>query len=189
MTVKTRIPLAKARALAAQLVLDLGPYTERIMVAGSIRREKPDIGDVELLYVPRYEQAGQVSLFDGLQQQDMMDVHLRESIRVGVFAKRLNAKNTPIGYGELNKYLVHRQTGIAVDIFATEARNWGMALIVRTGPAEFNVNLMARLKQTGYQGHAYGGATDGNNEEIELPDEHAVFQLAGWDYIQPERRG
>ena len=49
----TRIALMEATGLAGELVALLQPACERIEIAGSIRRQRPDVGDVELVVVPR----------------------------------------------------------------------------------------------------------------------------------------
>lgn len=46
---KTKQPLAVAAAIAAALVAELTPYCERIEVAGSVRRGKAQVGDLEVL--------------------------------------------------------------------------------------------------------------------------------------------
>jgi len=51
-----RVPLADARVIAESLMAALGPGCERIEIAGSIRRGRPDVGDIELVAIPRIEQ-------------------------------------------------------------------------------------------------------------------------------------
>ena len=52
MTAKSRHPLDLAEVTAAVLVKLLAPACERIEVAGSVRRGRLDVGDIELLAVP-----------------------------------------------------------------------------------------------------------------------------------------
>lgn len=72
------------------------------------------------------------------------------------------------------------------------APNWGMGLLVRTGPREFNIRVMARLKALGHQGHAYAGVTldayKHSRREVDCPTEQAVFDVLGWEYIEPGKR-
>ena len=96
-------------------------------------------------------------------------------------------------YGPKNKLLVHVKSGIGVDIFSTDAENWGMALLIRTGSREFNIRVMARLKQLGMSGHAYpkpgqGAITSSSGADIFCPDEDIVFRNLGWAYLPPEKR-
>ncbi|MDP2662775.1 MAG: hypothetical protein Q8R28_18830, partial [Dehalococcoidia bacterium] len=186
-TTKNRIPLADALLVANGLRTNLAPSSEYMVIAGSIRRRRPDIGDIELLYVPRFEPIGQSNLFGKMEMADLVDVELRRMMTQGVLGKRLNVNGNPIGYGDRNKALVHVASGIGVDIFSTTAEYWGMALVVRTGPAEWNQAMMTAFLRRGMQGHAYAGVSRGG-KEIECPTEESVFALLGLPYLEPWER-
>ena len=49
---KTKRPLADAERIAAAIVADLAPFCARIQVAGSVRRRKEAVGDIELVAIP-----------------------------------------------------------------------------------------------------------------------------------------
>ena len=51
MSDKQRWPAAIARKVADELVEALTPRCEQICIAGSLRRGKPDVGDIEILYI------------------------------------------------------------------------------------------------------------------------------------------
>jgi hypothetical protein len=55
---KTQRPLAEAERIAASIVADLAPSCARIQVAGSVRRHKQVVGDIEMVAIPRYAPAG-----------------------------------------------------------------------------------------------------------------------------------
>ena len=173
-----RWPLAEALGVAQELVGLLSPACERIVIAGSCRRLKPNVGDIELLCVPKPS--------DSLLFTDEVDRVLKTELRGGSLYYRPNIKGK-FTYGPLNKLLIHRASGIPVDIFSTTEKNWGMALVRTTGPAEFNIRMMARFKQLGMAGHAYGGITTPSGE-VDCPDEETVFKVLGWPYAAPEDR-
>ena len=52
-----RLSLQQARGLARHIVCELKPYCRRIRVAGSIRRRKETIGDIELVVIPKCQPA------------------------------------------------------------------------------------------------------------------------------------
>ena len=83
---------------------------------------------------------------------------------------------------------MHLSSGIPLDLFSTDERNFGMSWVVRTGPADFNKRMMLRFLQLHMKGHAYGGVTSSSGEEIDCPDEETVFRNLGWPYIPPEGR-
>jgi len=164
--------LEKASAIAKDLVYYLTPGVNRITIAGSIRRQKSQVGDIELLVIPR---------------ANYLDKILDDLMVQGILAMRLNKRGYRM-YGPKNKLMVHLPSGMAVDLFSTTEANWGMALFVRTGPKEWNIRAMSRFRELGMQGHAYGGVTDEEGNEVDCPDEQSVFRLLGWPYVPPERR-
>jgi DNA polymerase/3'-5' exonuclease PolX len=179
--VKQRHPLIEAEAVAQELRAILGPACQQFEVAGSIRRRLPEVGDIELLCVPGpggSQLLGACSLLD----QEILGL-----IETGVLAYRLDQRGRRT-FGPWNKYLVHRPSGIPLDIFSTTVQNWGMSLLVRTGPREWNIKVMSRFKALGMRGHAYGGVTDGHGSELTCPSESGVFKLLGWQFLEPESR-
>ena len=44
--------LEKARAIASEVVKRLSPYCQRIEVAGSVRRKKAQVNDIDLVLIP-----------------------------------------------------------------------------------------------------------------------------------------
>ena len=176
---KPRFPLAEAEAVAKELVVLLAPACEREpVIAGSIRRRKPDVGDIDLVVIPKAAESafGIDALYEGL----------RRLITNGILIERLN-KRDRVTWGLLNKAMVHIPTGIPVDIYSTTPENWGMTMVVRTGPAWRNIRMMAWFKQLGMAGHASAGVTKGG-VEMPCPDEETVYRLLGWPYTQPEKR-
>ena len=183
-TAKTRTwPLAQATEVAEELITLLRPACERIEVAGSIRRKKKLVGDVELLVIPKGTIQSPLWL-----EREALDRGVLELITRGLVALRLNKKGAST-FGPLNKLLVHVPSGIGVDLFSTTAENFGMAWVVRTGPKEFNIKMMSRFKELGCQGHAYAGITNQDGKETDCPDEETVFRLLGWRFRAPEERG
>jgi DNA polymerase/3'-5' exonuclease PolX len=54
---QARWPAAIARKVADELVQALTPRCEQICIAGSLRRGKAEVGDIEILYIPRLGQS------------------------------------------------------------------------------------------------------------------------------------
>jgi len=185
---QTRWPLLQASTIAQDMMDLLETSCERLAVAGSIRRRKPDVGDCELLAIPRLGQATDLwgKGINPLERVSLLDYRVVQLIKMGVLAYRLDVRGRKT-FGPLNKLLMHMASGIPVDLFSTTAQHWGMALLVRTGPKEFNVRVMSRFKELGMAGHAYGGVTV-NQAEAPCPNEVDVFNLLGWQFIPPERR-
>ena len=66
MSTSTRIPLEYAWAMSAALIDLLHPGYLQIEVADSIRRGKPDVGDIEIVCQPIIATLTQSTLFGGL---------------------------------------------------------------------------------------------------------------------------
>ena len=187
MTTKQRHDLQYARVVAEDLVRLLGPYCTRIEIAGSMRRQRPDVGDIELLCISKVTSVA--DLFGDIATNCyMLDEALETIVEdATVLQKRLDKRGRAT-FGEQNKLMVHVPSGIPVDVFSASEENWGMSQLVRTGPSDFNVRVMARFKALGMKGHAYGGVTDPEGNEIACPDEETVFRLLGWPLMPPEER-
>ena len=175
---EVRYPYAVALPVAERLRELLAPACERIIIAGSVRREKPDVGDVELVAIPK--PAPSAWFNDGL------DTYLQAMLGAGTLSYRLNKKGS-IQYGPSNKFLTDVASGIPVDIFTADARNYGIALMVRTGPADLNVRMMSHFKAIGFKGYIYG-VRNRQGEEQDCETEEQVFRLLGWPFKQPKER-
>ena len=64
-----------------------------------------------------------------------------------------------------------------------------MAMVVRTGPADFCRVMMSRFIDLGMAGHAYGGVTGRDGQTLGCPTEERVFELLGWEWQEPQVRG
>ena len=178
-TIKHRWRLDACRTVAERLVDRLAPACERITIAGSVRRARPDPADIELLCVPRMD----YSLIFGA---DLLDAAVKQAVTDGILLYRVNSKGQQ-QYGPMNKFMADLATGIPIDIFSTDAPSWGMALVVRTGPAELNIRMMSRLKAMGYKGFIYG-IKNRQGQECDVETEEKVFALLGWTMTEPSAR-
>ena len=181
-----RYPLSQAMDVAAELLTLLRPLTDRIAVAGSVRRRRSQVKDLELLAIPTPFQARDM-FGRPTESRTPFDQLLDSLIADGKLLRKRPNKNGHYTYGDKNKLLLHVPTGLPVDVFSTEARYWGMAMVVRTGPADFNKRLMSRFQEQGMRGHAYGGVSSRHGEH-DCPEEEEVFRLAGWPYTDPRER-
>ncbi len=170
--------LEKAKAIAEKIKAVLESSCERIVIAGSIRRQKPDVGDIELLCIPKY-----------VAGVDMLDAKIQTLIHFDMLGYRVNKLGSKV-YGPKNKLLVHLPSGIGVDIFSTTAECWPVALVVRTGGERTNKEIAFRAIERGMRFHAYGrGFTRADGSELICQSEADVFRAVGLAYREPwERR-
>ena len=182
---KPRYPLAEAKAIASELEALLAPCCERIIIAGSIRRGKATVGDIELLYIPRTAER-QLDMF-ARHTVSLVDELLDSLVFSGVLCRRLSVKGTP-AWGAKNKLAAHVNTGIPVDFFATTERDWHNALVCRTGPTECTMRIATEARSRGWQWHAYGAGFSRPAEHRDVTSERAVFEFVGLPYREPQDR-
>ncbi len=168
--------LLKAKGIAEQIKAVLESSCDRIEICGSIRRQKPDVGDLELLCIPKY--------IDGV---DMLDAKIQTMIYFDMLGYRLNKLGSKV-YGPKNKLLVHTPSGIGVDIFSTDKQCWPVSLVVRTGGKVTNQRISMAAIKKGLRFHAYGRGFTGPNGEIICYSERQVFETVGLVYHEPWRR-
>lgn len=168
MSTGTRVPLAEARAIANDVISQLGPHCSRIQVAGSIRRGKPTIGDIEVVCLPcPYEEA---PLFcSGIAAV----INQWEKIK-GELPCRYTQRILPCG--------------MKLDLFMPDPMGYGLQLAIRTGSAAWCKTVLAPAwVRAGF--HPEGGVlrrADGSM--VATPDEHTLFRVIGLDWVAPENR-
>lgn len=169
--------LNKTREIAEDLKTMLERSCERIEIAGSIRRRKPDVGDIELLCIPKFENGA-----------DMLDGEIQGMCSMKILDRRRNKRGSTT-YGPKNKLMVYVPSGIGVDIFSTTEECWAVSLVVRTGGKKTNQRIAMAALEKGYQFHAYGSGFSTPHGEIVCRSEREVFEAVGLPYLEPWERG
>lgn len=172
MSTLTNIPLPQATKWAEGIVAELAPFCDRIEIAGSIRRRRPFVNDVDLV----------VLIKRGLEKE---------------FRNRVTRTARVIKDGPQN-FIVGLSNGLRLDIFIarhpqkdlfrTNQGNFGTLLICRTGSKEHNIWLVNHAKINGLQWKPYDGVCDEEGNVLTGEDERACFTALGLDWIEPERR-
>jgi DNA polymerase/3'-5' exonuclease PolX len=177
-------PLADVRPVADDLVARLRPACERLEIAGSIRRARPEVGDIELVAIPRFEdreRPSQGTLF-GPERPPRAE-------RANLLWDAVDA----LGVSCAKRGPVYRQfawRGVRVDVYTCERGNWGWILFHRTGPGYLRAKIGSMLVARGF------AAVDGwiwdarglSIDRVETPEETDVFRLLGIPELPPDRR-
>lgn len=192
------LPLEQARQLARILMGRLEPACERIEIAGSIRRSKAWVKDVELVCIPK--PGGQLdALLAMLEQRG--DAGGRRIYRSRAYLEeRLAGLGLPFvhtpdvkRWGERYKRFYvwsSKQYGIvAVDLFVATEANWGAIYTIRTGPGDFSQALVTHLRErTPYRQQDGQVVVQATGAVVTVYEEEHYFALAGLKFIPPERR-
>lgn len=159
---------------AGALVECLQPACERIAIAGSLRRKKPEVGDIEIVAIP----SPVLNLFGEASGETYVDYCLADW---GIHL----SKNGP-------KYK-QWQSGDAcqIDLFLATPDNWGLILMIRTGSADFSKRMMTQRAWGGYLPDGLK-VSDGQvwqmGAHVSVPEEADLFALWKMDYIEPGER-
>ncbi len=175
---KTKMSYDIALTLAQTVVIDLAPTCERIEIAGSIRRKKPEIGDLEVVCIPA---AAEIPSLFGPEKISALDEHLNFIIR-----RR--------GWRIIKNGQWYKQFDIGpcnLDLFITTPEKFGCVFTIRTGSPEFSHRLVTK-KRLGGLCPAYmsfnAGRLWNNGVAIATPEERDVFVALGLKWIPPEER-
>lgn len=185
---KIKWPIAEAAALAEDLTSLIRPHCEHNITCGSIRREKPMVGDVELIFVPKM----QIGLTDFFAPASVMETLLAELLREGILRKRLSVDGKP-AWGPSNKLSVHVRTGIPVDWFATTMAALPNYTVCRTGGMLNNIAIATRANELGWEWNPTDvGYTKIAGEQaglvVPMTSEEEVFKFVKLPYLHPRDR-
>lgn len=164
-SIEQKYPLAIAQAIAADLVAQLAPHCHRCEIAGSVRRQKEMVKDVEIVCIPKPYETGLFASGIALVASQWTKVK-------GDFPCLYTQRFLP--------------NGMKLDLFIATHDNWGYIYALRTGSREFNFRWLMVLKSKGYKMH--DGGIYANGHFVATPDEAKVFSLAGIDFVEPEKR-
>lgn len=162
----------EAMPIAERIRAQLAPMCERIEIAGSLRRQRPNVNDIDLVILPK---AGQL---------DAIKARCEQRCKV-------------VKDGEQN-YIVRLPNDWQLDIFFARAAvkdllqtvpgNWGTLLLCRTGSTAHNIFLVEHAKRLGLTWNPYKGVLDADGYVIASEDEAEIFEALGLEFIAPERR-
>jgi len=147
-----------------------GKIVESVTPAGSLRRGKETVGDLDLL----------VTLADGFTAQKHVDV-LAEHIL------KYPGIDQTLAHGE-NKVSFTLENGLQVDVRMLEKENFGAALLYFTGSKEHNVALRGRANDMGYTLNEYVLSTLKAEKRVAGRTEEEIYAKLKLDYIPPEMR-
>lgn len=187
MSDKKRYSYGEAHTVAESIMEMLYSRCEQIKIAGSLRRQKQEVGDIELLFIP-YMVPVKDDLFGGAKMDDAAADAINGMVDWGYIKKRPNSAGH-FTWGPQNKLAVHVESGIPIDFFATTKDRWFVSLVIRTGPKELNIRLITEAAKRGYKLHAYGVLEKvATGEQIAPASEQELFEYCGVPYVEPKDR-
>lgn len=137
----------------------------RYSVAGSIRRMKESVKDIDLVAAVPEQSAAKIA-----------DCFTQISGISEVLAKGTT------------KCSVRLEGGVQVDLRIVEPEQYATALHHFTGSKEHHVEMRALAKDLGYKINEYGVFRAESGDPVAIQDEASLYSLLGLDYVPPEIR-
>jgi len=166
-----RFLIDKADEVAAKMVSLLKgmPGVEKVTPAGSLRRGKETVGDVDLLVTGK-------CCSNEAQRNKVIEEILKFPGILDVLAK-----------GE-NKVSFKLRGGMQVDVRLLLPESFGAALQYFTGSKSHNVSLRQRALRLGYTLNEYGLVRIEDNKRVAGKTEEEIYKKLGVAFIPPELR-
>ena len=163
------LPLIKARHYAETIADKLRSYCDKIEIAGSIRRQRPMCGDIDLVVLPRDAEGlrdrvkhGRKVITEGTQN---LIVELADGTQLDIFIARPESKT----------------------LLETLPTNFGSLLLCRTGSTQHNIHLIDHAKRMGLLWRPYVGIYEGH-DIVASETEEEIFEALCLPFIPPEKR-
>ncbi|QMW06334.1 hypothetical protein H3H32_16310 [Spirosoma foliorum] len=163
-----KMDLSKAQRIAEDLVVLLEDLCDKIHIAGSIRRLKPQVKDIEIVCQPKLFQETDFSLFGGKSQPAQI---------IPAFRRMVGMLGTPIkGKPDGRHMQIDLPSGIKLDLFMPVGTDYYRQFAIRTGSAEYSAKHIAgSWKKKGWCGTHDGLRLINDCEETK----------SGWKVVRP----
>lgn len=178
--------LASAKNYAEKIQSWIAPYCiEPSVIAGSIRRDRPVCGDIDIVCIPKVEKT--VDLFGTVTgERNLLRAFLKDYVANNPTAKFQSG-------GEAGKSVILQLPKCQLDLWFATPETLATRLMCRTGSKEHNIWLATRAIQMGmrwnpYEGIYMGavGADEGKLQRFE--SEQAIYNALDLPFIRPSNR-
>ncbi len=179
---RTRLDIAQEIAEPFAAYLRESEDVQQVEVAGSYRRRKETVGDLDILVTLK---AG-ASSSDGPDSDPDSDSGL-ENNSASVISRFVNYEDVEevVSKGDTRSTVVLR-SGMQVDLRVVPQKSYGAALLYFTGSKAHNIAIRDLAIQQGLKVNEYGVFRD--KEQIAGESEDEIYGLFDMPYIAPELR-
>lgn len=192
MNEKTLYPLSVGVDAAMNMIDLLKPVCQRIEIAGSVRRKRTQVHDVDLVIWPEDEIVmvdHQLSLFITEYRPAYQPTKLLRLTRKLGWPQWSNIWPGIIRV-PVSETAVTAVERIPIELYICDpdGRNFEVLWQMRTGSAEYNIRLSQRAQELGLHYVAGHGIFDGLNR-VDDGTETGIWTALGWEWVPPESRG
>ena len=162
---RERMTLAQAILAADEFIKALKklPEVKQLSTAGSLRRQKETIRDIDILLISD-------------KPKKVMDTFVKLPPVKDILVKGKT------------KASVRTKDDVQIDCRVVEQKSYGAALLYFTGSKNFNIKLRQMAVRKGFKINEYGIFSASGGKFIAGKTEEEIFRLLGLSYIEPELR-
>jgi DNA polymerase/3'-5' exonuclease PolX len=151
-------------------------------IVGSIRRKKPQVNDIDILVIPRFEETPDDTLFGNITQINTLDSKL-------VLMCFENQMKLETNGEKIKRFSNYSDSGLTIDLYIAIKETLPTLRLIRTGSKEHNIKLCMRARDLRMQLKADGtGLFDAQLKQMKVENEEDIFRLLNLEYLSPEKR-
>ena len=163
--------LEEAGALADRIVHCIEDLCDRIQVAGSTRRRRPEVNDIDMVLIPQH------MMWTSIVQR----IKDQFKAKVVLGGQQLVRMHVPQSLPPVPELIVQ------VDLYRATYETWGTLLLIRTGSIDHNIMMCSRAQKMGMMLSASDGVIK-DAKVIASRTEEEIFKALEMDFIPPEKR-
>lgn len=164
------VKLEEAQEHANRLLFVIADLCEKVEVVGSIRRKRPEVHDIDVIVIPKFDKPFYSLAWDHIATR------LKKELNMQVIRKGPSLMT--LGFGEVD---------LPVDIYRAQPGTWGVLLLIRTGSTQHNIMLCSKAQQMGMKLSAKEGVIK-NGKVIASRTEQEIFTALDMKFVPPEER-
>jgi DNA polymerase/3'-5' exonuclease PolX len=187
------VKLADAQKVAEGVALLFEPFCERIEIAGSIRRQRPECGDVDLVVIPKIREhrdlLGNIDRRENLLLTNLIQ-YVRDNARSVRWKPILRGGNVVTACEPRPEAQCFSIEGrhAQIDFFVATPATWATTLLTRTGSKEHNIWISNRAIAKRGKFLASEGLWFSGRGAIHPQSEAEFYELLGLPFIEPKLR-
>jgi len=151
------------KQIGEEVLNKLKPYIEKGIIAGSIRRQKAEVNDIDLIIVSKQEFMVMENIKSVIKQYGKMNMDGNQIIRVD-------------------------KDDLKIDCYVANNKNFEVLKLIRTGSKGHNIKLTTKAISQGKRLKFSEGLIDNNTKKLISNTEEGIFENLGLPYLEPKDR-
>ncbi len=153
--------LSKIQEIANQILTSLTPFIKQGIITGSIRRQKADCRDIDIVLIPKSDFMSLVNIKSLLGKQ---------------------SKKILLNGDKIFRFI--RKDDLQIDVYFANEKDWGAITLLKTGSKEHNIKLSSMAIKQGWKMTATGLVT---GEGI-INSEKEILEKVFGCWVEPRDR-